>query len=97
MTKRGAKPGERRGGRSKGTPNKATREFRETVRLLLEKNAQNVSKWLDAVAKKDPAKALDLVTRLAEYAAPKLGRTELTGKDGADLPRSVSIEIVSGR
>lgn len=30
----------------------------------------------------DPAKALDLVSKLAEYAYPKLARTETTGKDG---------------
>lgn len=33
----------------------------------------------------DPGKALDLVSRLAEYAYPKLARTELTGKDGEPL------------
>lgn len=30
----------------------------------------------------DPAKALDLVSKLAEYAYPKLARTETTGPDG---------------
>lgn len=72
------------GGRKRGTPNKATREFRETVRLLLEENAENVGRWLRLVAegngrksKPDPAKALDLLTKLAEYASPKLSRAEL--------------------
>lgn len=31
---------------------------------------------------KDPGKAADLALRLAEYHIPKLGRTEVTGKDG---------------
>lgn len=79
-------------GRQKGKKNKVTQEFRETVRLLLEENSKNVGRWLAQVAEghgdveADPAKALDLLSRLAEYASPKLGRTELTGKDGADLP-----------
>ena len=32
------------GGRTAGTPNKATREFRETINKLLEGNADNVAK-----------------------------------------------------
>ena len=92
ISSRGSKPGEHRGGREKGTKNKITVEFRETVRRLLEDNAANVGVWLKRVAEghgeaeADPAKALDLLAKLAEYASPKLGRTELTGKDGADLP-----------
>lgn len=68
-------------------PNKATVEFRETVRKLLEDNRENVGRWLSLVAegdgsdngKPDPAKALDLLAKLAEFAAPKLNRTELAG------------------
>ena len=75
------------GGSRKGVPNKVNREFRETVRNLLESNADNVGRWLTLVAegdgtgggKPDPAKALDLLAKLAEFAAPKLNRTELTG------------------
>ena len=33
MTIRGAKPGERRGGRAKGTPNKATLEIKEIAKV----------------------------------------------------------------
>ena len=72
-------------GRPPGTPNKITIEFRETVRRLLEDNSENVGKWLAAVAegegdaKPDPGKALDLMVKLAEFAAPKLARTEIAG------------------
>lgn len=69
-------------GRPKG-PTRATREFRDTVTKVLEQNAENVGKWLTDVAegfgecpKPDPAKALDLMAKLAEYASPKLARTE---------------------
>jgi len=78
-------------GRPKGVPNKATTTFRETVTKLLEGNAENVALWLDQVATgshgKDPApeKALDLLAKLAEYAAPKLSRTEVTGQDGGPV------------
>lgn len=74
-------------GRKPGVPNKATKEFRETVRKLLEDNADNVGRWLTMVAEgdgtdrgqPDPGKALDLLAKLAEFAAPKLARTEHVG------------------
>ena len=64
-------------------PNKVTSEFRDTVRRVLEENSANVGVWLSRVAegtddgaKPDPGRALDLMAKLAEYAAPKLSRTE---------------------
>ena len=72
-------------GRAKGVPNKATTAFRETIQRLLESNSENVSLWLKQVAAEDPAKALDLVSKLAEYASPKLARTEVSGTDGQPL------------
>lgn len=90
------------GGRAKGTPNKVTQEFRETVRKLLEDNAGNVGRWLTLVAegdgtdngKPDPAKALDLLSKLAEFAAPKLNRTEHVGEGGGPVETVTRIELV---
>lgn len=79
-------------GRPKGAVNAVTKEFRETVTKLLEKNSENVGIWLQSVAdgngnpdKADPAKALDLLAKLAEYAAPKLARVEHTGEGGGPV------------
>ena len=85
-------------GRPKGAVNRVTNEFRETVRCLLEDNSENVSKWLKLVAegdaerdiRPDPYKALDMISKLAEYATPKLARTELTGSDNKPIEISVT-------
>jgi hypothetical protein len=37
---------------------------------------------------------LDLLARLAEYAAPKLNRTEHTGENGGAIKQSLSVEFV---
>ena len=79
-----------RNGRPKGSPNKVTKQFRDTIQQLLENNSENVEKWLTEVAvgnednKPDPKGALDMLAKLAEFAAPKLARTELVGD--ADQP-----------
>lgn len=83
--------------------NVATREFRETVRQVLEDNAENIGKWLGQVANGiepiygddgklvakgvpgSPGEALRLVAGLAEFAAPKLSRSEVTGEGGGAL------------
>lgn len=84
--------GARKGaGRPVGTPNRVTIEFRDTVRRVLEENSENVGIWLSQVANgmgdKAPApeKALDLLAKLAEYAAPKLSRAEHVGEGGGPL------------
>ena len=90
------------GGRVAGTPNKATAEFRVTIAKLLDDNAGNVGRWLTLVAegdgtdygRPDPAKALDLLAKLAEYAAPKLNRTEVVGDADKPLQTVTRIELV---
>lgn len=74
-------------------PNKKTAEFRETVRMVLESNSENVGRWLTLVAegdgtdtgRPDPGKALDLLAKLAEFAAPKLARVEHAGDKEAPV------------
>jgi hypothetical protein len=81
-------------GKARGTTNRVTREFRATIQTLLESNSDNVSLWLADVAGKDPSKALEHIARLAEYAAPKLTRAEVSGPNGGDVPLSVTITHV---
>ena len=95
-SKRGSKPGERRGGRATGTPNKATADARAAIALFVNGNANRLQEWLDGVAEDDPEKAFQLFMGVVEYHVPKLARTELTGKDGKDLPTEVHHHIYAG-
>lgn len=87
-------------GRPKGVPNKATTEFRQTIQALLDRNTENVAVWLEQVATgshgKDPApeKALDLLAKLAEFAAPKLSRSEVVGDANAPMAHRVEFAII---
>ena len=69
-------------GRPKGAENRTTIEFREALNDVLEFSAPQIREWLMMVAAEDPAKALDLITKLAEYCYPKLARQEQIVKDG---------------
>ena len=92
------------GGRIAGTPNKVTSEFRETVRKLLDANADNIAVWLESVAEgdlehgraPDPARALDLLIKVAEFAVPKTARVEYTGAQNSPVrPTAIKVEFVN--
>ena len=85
-------------GRPKGVPNRITTEFRTTVQKLLDDNRENVGRWLEDVAegnpdkdlKPDPGRALDLLAKLADYAAPKLARTVIVGDPNEPMHHTFS-------
>ena len=78
-------------GRRKGTPNKITADIRTSIKLLSERNVTGFEALIDRVAKKDPARAMDLHLKVLEFNIPKLQRTEMTGLDGA----AMSVELSS--
>jgi len=100
---RGSKPGERRGGRAPGVPNKATADARAAIAVFVDENAHRLQVWLDEIAAgvqdgdgkyvvpPNPEKAFALFQSVIEYHVPKLARTELTGKNGADLMPKVLV------
>jgi hypothetical protein len=99
---RGSKPGERRGGRKKGTPNKVTADTRRAFQLVYENQLDNLERWIKETGdgfkavhfladgtkipylEKNPGKAADLLTRMAEHFVPKLQRLEKTIGDASD-------------
>ena len=73
----------------KGSPNKSTKELRDSFQFFVENNVPKFQEWIEDVAKNNPAKAIELVTSLGEYIMPKLSRTEIE----ADIKGEVKTEI----
>ncbi len=84
-------------GKPKGTPNKSTRQFKEVMAALLESNEANFESWIKRIAKKNPRAAYDLLMKSAEFVAPKLNRTEMSGTpDGNPILVKRIVDDISG-
>jgi hypothetical protein len=77
--------GHKTGGRTAGTPNKASAQAREAIALFVDGNAHRLQEWLDQIAVDDPKRAFELFQSVIEYHVPKLGRTEVTGQVGVNI------------
>jgi len=77
-------------GRPAGKPNKATIEFKEALNKLMDHAAPELVKWLGEI--EDPFKRFEVLSKFAEFIYPKLGRTELTGKDGGAIDHNVKVK-----
>jgi hypothetical protein len=85
---RGSSPGERRGGRQKGTPNKVTQEIVEKLRVLGCDPIEGMARIaIDPESK--PELRLRAYTELAQYVAPKRKALEMTGDVDVEVRRSV--------
>ncbi len=71
------KKGHKLSGSRKGSENKATKDIKEAYKQLIEKNLNNLTKWLKDIAAKDPAKAIYILSDLSEYVLPKLARSDI--------------------
>lgn len=86
---RGSKPGERRGGRKKGTPNKAT-VLAGSVREAMMREGCDPLAVLAGVAMgkvrgKNVAHRVRAAAELTQYMYAKLVRAEITGADGGHI------------
>lgn len=91
----------------KGTPNKTTKEIRDSFQMFVENNVSKFQEWIDEVGKTNPAKAIELVTSLGEYILPKLSRTEIEAEvkqestyiniDNLSLDELKSLERISDK
>lgn len=81
--------------RPKGSPNKATANARQAIAAFVDKQTPRLNRLLEQIEQKDgPAAAFRCIMDTVEYHVPKLARTELTGKDGADLlPKVLTYKV----
>jgi hypothetical protein len=63
--------GKEAGKKSKRGKDTKLEEIREVYCDILENNKNNIQKWFDEVAAKDPEKALDLMLKLGSYVIAK--------------------------
>ena len=86
-----------RGGSRKGVPNRATANAREAIARLVDDNAERLQEWLDEIRETKGAEAAwRCLMDVCEYHIPKLARTEVTGKDGAELVTRHVVELHEG-
>jgi hypothetical protein len=82
--KKGGKPkgSPKTGGRTVGTPNKATGIARIAFANFVDNNSDKLQGWLDEIAtneKLGPKVAFDCLMQVAEFHVPKLSRVEQVG------------------
>ena len=65
------------GKKSKRPKDIQLKELRKGFADILSNNKCNVNKWLDEVAKEDPAKALELLLKIGSFIIPKPRSIEL--------------------
>lgn len=68
-------------GRPKGIQNRATTEFKEAVNNLIAFATPQMIDWLERIAVEDPAKALELIYKFAQFGYPLLQRTQVAGDE----------------
>lgn len=64
------------GGIKKGQEHKATRDIKEAYKMLIEKNLDNLTVWLEQVAQENPEKAIKCLIDLTDFVVPKLKSVE---------------------
>ena len=82
-------------GRIPGSKNKIQDEVKQGFAKLLENKIPELESWLTRVAERDPAKALEIFTKISERFLPQLSRQEVTGADGKDLFSNVTFNFIT--
>ena len=89
MSRGGSKPGQRRGGRGKGTPNKKTMAVAEVLGEL----GLDPIKQMGQIAIDEHIEVsirVQVLKELCQYIAPKRKAVEITGEDGGPLVLEIS-------
>ena len=71
-------------GKPKGAVNKSTKLAKQAIAEFINGTSPEVIELWSEVAIDDPAKAIDLWSKLAEYVIPKQSRVAHVGEEGAE-------------
>jgi hypothetical protein len=82
-------------GKPKGSQNKVADEIKQAFAQLLQNNVPKLEEWIARVGERDPAKALEIYTKISERFVPQLSRQEITGAEGKDLFQNVSFNFIT--
>lgn len=66
-------------GRPVGSKNVVTGDFKAAVANLINNRGDDLNDWIERIAAKNPARAVDCIVALAEFSQPKLSRVTHTG------------------
>ena len=83
------------GSKSKRGSNEQIKELRGLFLDVLDDNKSNIQVWIDDVADKDPAKALDLLLKFSGFVIPKPKMQEQ--KEDQEQRKSVRVNFVRTR
>lgn len=80
-------------GRKKGVPNKSTREIREALQYIVEKQLDKLEKAFNKVYEQDPGRFLSLYERFCNFVLPKQQQVEITSEEGISFKDSLKQTI----
>lgn len=87
------KGSEKTGGRKKGTPNKITSEFRNSLALAMSGHIEKIPKYIDDI--EDKKDKLDAIAKFMPYIMPKLQTTTVKGDgEGGEIKISAEVKII---
>ncbi|MBG78242.1 MAG: hypothetical protein CL570_04345 [Alphaproteobacteria bacterium] len=66
-------------GRPKGSTNRSTKAMKKALAQLIDDNLDNMSDWLNEMAKDDPKAAFQCMLSLMEFHMPKMSRVTFVG------------------
>ena len=84
-------------GRPKGVGNKSTEAIRTAFGMLVEDTLANMQDWLERTAQDNPAKALQIISDIAQYSLPKLKQVDANIELGESLIEKVTIQVANGQ
>ncbi len=83
-------------GRPQGAKDKAQANIKLAYQSLVEGNLTNIERWLDEVATKDPAKAIELMIKISEFIVPKMKTVDFKNESEDKRPMFI-FQDISGK